>query len=260
MIDRTGPLIHRGINPSARNVLDLLRSELATMDFDPPYQRGDVWTTEQRVNLVRSMLLGVPVAAIVLNRRVDNEAWAAAEGDPDPAHWFAVIDGKQRLTTFRMWFSGGLAVPGAWFDDEYFDGERPEWVTYPELSGRGRTLLARAWTVPVAEVRLGSLAEEAEVYGLLNSGGTAHTGADLERARVVAAGLVAAADSGLTQRHWVRPTSDPYWAVRSLCGRIALNRQAVDRMIGETDRNAVRIEDLPACEECAARLEAEVDG
>lgn len=179
------PLVHRSMAPTARNIRDLVRSDASLIDLNPPYQRGDVWTDEQRINLIRSLMLGVPIAALVFNQRGGNAAWARNERDPDPECWYAAIDGKQRLTTLMQWFGGALSVPAWWFEDRFLAAVRDGWVTYNELSLVGQRMTGNRFLIPVAEAHLGSLAEEAEVYLLLNSAGTAHSGADLDVARSI---------------------------------------------------------------------------
>lgn len=182
------PLVHRNMNATARSMKDLVHHiDDGGLLLDPPYQRGDVWTVEQRVNLVRSLLLGVPVAAIVLNRRGDNRAWQRNEGDPGQV-WYACIDGKQRLTTMAMWWSGGLSIPAGWLEQRMLDDSHClGWVSCRDLSDTGRRFMDSRFIIPVAEAQLSCLHEEAEVYGLINSAGTAQTAADLERASTFAA-------------------------------------------------------------------------
>lgn len=62
-------------------------SELTTSDLNltPSYQRGDVWSTNDRQALIESVLRGIPLPSIIL-REV---------GPSDPQE---VVDGKQRLT------------------------------------------------------------------------------------------------------------------------------------------------------------------
>lgn len=62
-------------------------NELATSELNltPSYQRGDVWTTNDRQALIESILRGIPLPSIIL-REV---------GASDPQE---VVDGKQRLT------------------------------------------------------------------------------------------------------------------------------------------------------------------
>jgi hypothetical protein len=177
------PLIHRNMSATGRSMRDLVRQlDDGGLLLDPPYQRGNVWTTKQRVNLVRSLLLGVPVAALVLNRRGDNRAWKRNEGDPGEV-WYACIDGKQRLTTMALWWSGEFAIPADWLEQRMLSGGHClSQVTCRDLSDTGRRFMDNRCVIPVAEAQLGSLAEEAEVYGLINSAGTAQSEADLKRA------------------------------------------------------------------------------
>lgn len=184
-------LVNRNMQPTARNLRDLINFwRDGQINMTPPYQRGDVWTVEQRRALIKSLLLGVPVAALVLNMR-DNHDWRENEGDPGLAS-YAVIDGKQRLTTVRMFFDGDLDVPRDWFEpDQICDfGLSPgaNMVTWSHFELHARRYMGQGFIIPVAEARLGSLAEEAEVYGLINSAGTAHTANDLNKARRVARG------------------------------------------------------------------------
>lgn len=181
------PLKHRSISSSARSLADLVHSiESDDLTLNAPYQRGDVWTVDQRINLIKSILMGIPIAAVVLNRRGDNAAW---ERDSGPVKfgqpYFACIDGKQRLTTVWMWMSSEFLVPAEWFAPEELVVEDP-WVAFDGLSVVRQRFFRNQAILPVAEATLGSVAEEAEVYDLINSAGTAHTDVDLERARRVA--------------------------------------------------------------------------
>lgn len=177
------PLVHRTIQPTARALTELVHMvDDGGLLLSPPYQRGDVWTPVQRIALIRSLLLGVPVASIVLNRRGDNREWERNEGDPGDV-WYACVDGKQRLTTLLMWMQGGFAIPSEWIDPEYLLDPGQPVVRINGLTATGKRVLDRRFLIPVAEARLDSLAEEAEVYLLINSAGTAHTAADLDRAR-----------------------------------------------------------------------------
>jgi hypothetical protein len=105
------------------------------LDLNPPYQRGDVWTHLQRVNLIKSLLLSIPIAALILNRRGSNNAWKKNEGDPGDVY-YAMIDGKQRTLTALMWFTDRLAVPTEWF--------RSEWVP-PSLTSLSPSRRTDSW-------------------------------------------------------------------------------------------------------------------
>jgi hypothetical protein len=81
------------------------------MLLDPPYQRGPAWSDQQRIDLMRSWLQGVPIPAVVLNERM-SPAWRRI--DPDRAVSYAVVDGRQRLDTALAWQDGRLAIPASW--------------------------------------------------------------------------------------------------------------------------------------------------
>lgn len=145
------------------------------IDPNPSYQRGSVWTTAQRQALIHSMLIGLPIPAVVL-------------GSTNPTRdTMRVIDGKQRLETFRAWFTGELAVPADWFAPEHIahrcdDGT----VSYLGLAPTARKVIRTASTVPVLTATVPTQADEAQIYLLLNNAGTAQTSTDLANAAAVA--------------------------------------------------------------------------
>lgn len=146
-------------------------------DFNPSYQRGSVWTDSQRVALVKSLLQGLPIGAIFLNRR----------SLLDPT---GVVDGKQRIETIRAFIADNLAVPTEWFDDHDLakDALRDRlWnnvdaVYYSDLKPRTQRIFGHA-SVAVYITTFKTEAEERDLYLRINTGGTAHTDADLARAR-----------------------------------------------------------------------------
>lgn len=182
------PLVHRSMHAHSYRA-DQLVSQIqdGTLWLEPPYQRGDVWTLPQRRALIKSLLLGVPVAGIVLNRRGDNRAWERVsgrfEGEETGHRWWVCIDGKQRLTTLRLWMESCLTVPSGWFDPGYLLLPEFSTVRYRDLTLTGQRMIGHRFTLSASEATLSCVEEEREVYLLLNSAGTAHTAEDLERAR-----------------------------------------------------------------------------
>lgn len=163
------------------------------MLLDTPYQRGDVWTTEQRIGLIRSWLMGVPIPAIVINDRM-SPFWEGkppfdrrGEGD---GYIYAVIDGRQRIQTAIMWFGGELAVPASWFPAEHVenveDTDDGPYVRFTGLTKVGRRFAESRASFPCVEGKLATVAEEAEVYLLVNGAGSPQTDADMDRAARVA--------------------------------------------------------------------------
>ena len=132
------------------------------LDLNPPYQRGDVWGTVRRRNLIRSIMLGIPVPSIIINDR-----FSAGWGDH-----IAVIDGKQRITTILMLFDGELCLPGSWF------GLDLSLVAFPELPLPDQRRL-KQMPLQVCEGQLRTLEEEREVFELVNFGGVAQGETDI---------------------------------------------------------------------------------
>jgi hypothetical protein len=135
------------------------------LDFSPAYQRGSVWTTEQRVNLIMSLMQGLPIGAVFLNLR-----------GGDVMQPLRVVDGKQRLETLVAWSNDELAVPREWFTDEYVDLRHhgDEMVCASGLSDVGRRIIQNRWLLAVYETRLPDEAAERELYERINYGGTPH--------------------------------------------------------------------------------------
>lgn len=185
----SAPLVHTTLQQSARRWQaphQLVRD--GWMDTNPPYQRGSVWDTEQRMNLVRSALLGLPIPAVMINDRT-TAAWKQNTGEDTMTTgvgMYAVIDGKQRVETICAWYDGDLAVPASWFSPEHVetteDTEDGPYVRYTGLSTIGRRHFDNRAILPVVEAHAASVAEEADLYLLLNMAGTPQSEADLDNA------------------------------------------------------------------------------
>lgn len=172
-------------------------------DVNAPYQRGSVWTVEQRQDFIRSMLLRVPVGAII----------RAHTGNHEPGQpLYRIVDGRQRLEALWAFTDGKVAVPAEWFPDRHFESDQVDGdgnITWDALTIIGRrkfesraiAIIELDSTSYVVEGEPGTgdtgsnrqyahhtrsepeaVAYEAEVYRLINSAGTDHTDTDLARA------------------------------------------------------------------------------
>lgn len=154
------------------------------MAVDPPYQRGSVWTGQQRTNLIKSMQLGLPLHAVIVSDRGVNESVA---GRPQ----FVVVDGRQRLETFLAWWDGKVAAPADWFDADEVDPARiaaDGTVTRHDLTDIGRRMASNRWLIGFHEVKGLTVQQEADLYLLVNFGGVAQTDADRQRASAMGTG------------------------------------------------------------------------
>lgn len=182
-------------------------------DLTAPYQRGSVWTVEQRQNLVRSLIVGIPVGVITYA----SLGSTLRSGGPREK-LYRVIDGKQRIETVRAFVRCEFLVPAWWWQEEDLhdptcrERDEADGINYAALSKRGKMrfdmgkLPANEYNSTTEYVRVapgkgtqGSrdqwiarsrteeemLAAEAIVYGLINGAGTPQTDADMARARSV---------------------------------------------------------------------------
>jgi len=183
------------ISSSAMNLTILV--EYATsgrLDLNPPYQRGDVWSEDQRIALVYSWMTGATVPSIIISDR-SGDAWSDVDtydiGKTDKGIW-AVVDGRQRLTTAVMWMRGDFAVPASWFRTDGVetteDTDDGPYVRFTGLNEIGQNSSTNRTIVPVGIGKFASVRAEAAIYLLLNGGGTPQSDADMANARRVAEG------------------------------------------------------------------------
>lgn len=132
------------------------------LDLNPPYQRASVWTHEQRVNLIKSLLQGLPIGAVFINDRGD--------------HVKRVVDGKQRLETLQMWFAGDLRVPREWFTPAMVEADHDHLhlVGNADLALRAQRFFRNWATIATYWTKLKTVEEEADLYERINYGGTPH--------------------------------------------------------------------------------------
>lgn len=168
-------------------------------DLNAPYQRASVWTIEQRQALVKSLYMGLPIGSLIV---------AALPYKPGRAT-YRVIDGKQRIEAVRAFVADEFGVPGEWFQRRYVaDPPATGQLRWSDLSTNGHRAFQGStipslqfdsgirWVHDEATGKWGTakrndaemLVAEAEVYGLVNGGGTAQTAADMANAAAVAAG------------------------------------------------------------------------
>lgn len=184
-------------------------------DLDAPYQRESVWTYDQRVALIKSILLGVPIGAVITSE-VSHENYG------NRSFLSRVLDGKQRIETIRIFSNDGFTIPGWWISDDWIADPalRSGDIVFSQFSDAGRRFFENrpfpalkfdATTESTENpeydpVKAGKpncppkyqkwicrgrsdveiIAIEAELYALINNGGTAHTAEQLAHAADVA--------------------------------------------------------------------------
>lgn len=114
----------------------------------PPFQRPPIWTLEQKVKLIESMWMGLPIGAYFLNK---------PEGYNDPTDLW-LIDGQQRISAILDYLADAFPVFG------YI------WADLPEHEQRG--FLSKVF--PCVETRLNDPVVLEDLYNRLAYGGTPH--------------------------------------------------------------------------------------
>lgn len=129
--------------------------------LDPPFQRGAVWTKDQKVAWIETMLRGVGLPALFVNQ---------FPGD-HPTYGFreVVIDGQQRLRATAEFMRDKFRVRG-----ELWSEQTKVW--------RRQFCHSRSMC-NVVLCKYDTLKECAELYLKLLTAGTAHTPAEIEKAR-----------------------------------------------------------------------------
>ncbi len=184
------------LEPTNR-VVDHFRLSRDEFNLEAPYQRGSVWTLTQRQNLIRSILIGIPIGSVVIakNEHADQ--------------YYRIVDGKQRVETILKFVDGEFAVPTYWLDRNVpamdMKGPSPSdaMAAWPDLTQEQQAVWRRT-TIQTVEFDptkewLGRdnegnskwcerseeeiLTFEAQVYLLINTAGTEHEESDLRTAR-----------------------------------------------------------------------------
>ena len=66
------------------------------LDIEPPWQRKDVWPLRKKRELIKSLILGIPLPSIILHKK--------------SGRW-SIIDGKQRLTAIVQYLRNEFKLP-----------------------------------------------------------------------------------------------------------------------------------------------------
>lgn len=171
----SAPIKGRSMQASNRSARELARIFADDGDISPSYQRGSVWTDDQRMALVRSWLMGLPIPSVVINDRIFG-SWPSDRQGPLGGYAYSVIDGKQRIETAMAWFAGGFAVPASWFAaGDVLETEITEdgpYVRYTGLTLAEQRHQGNSFMLPAVEAKVATLEQEAELYLLLNGAGT----------------------------------------------------------------------------------------
>jgi hypothetical protein len=83
------------------------------IDLDPEYQRGNVWTEEQKVALIDSIFKNIDIGKFTIIKR----PWGSNPNRPEhpSGKLYEMLDGKQRLTALHEFYCGRFKYKGMYF-------------------------------------------------------------------------------------------------------------------------------------------------
>ncbi|WP_121828089.1 DUF262 domain-containing protein [Streptomyces sp. S1] len=149
----------RIVTEQARYPLDSISSLLESGNYklDPEYQRRHRWSTEQKSRLVESFIMNVPVPPIFLYEYDFNR--------------YEVMDGLQRLTALKEFYSNSFALTGLEYWTEL------EGMSHSRLPARIRDGISRRYLSSIVLLKETSHGDEDPerlkrfVFGRINTGG-----------------------------------------------------------------------------------------
>jgi hypothetical protein len=83
------------------------------IDFEPEYQRGNVWSLEKKVELIDSIFKNVDIGKFAVISR----PWGPDGNKPLTPKLWEMLDGKQRLTAIIDFFTNQFSYKGKYYDD-----------------------------------------------------------------------------------------------------------------------------------------------
>lgn len=135
-----------------------------SVELDPDFQRGHVWTDLQRSLYMESFIRGQAPNEI----RFNCPSWTRNSVPGDiPAYTFQCVDGLQRLTTIRMFMRGEVLIFGG--------------LTNQDLARSAFD--TRRMRIKVAVYEFAERVDLLSFYLSLNIGGTPHSAEEIERVK-----------------------------------------------------------------------------
>ena len=138
------------------HIKHIYSKDIYSVEFDPDFQRGHVWSTEDSIKYVEFKLKG--------GFGADHIFWNCAGWQEDYEGPYQLVDGLQRLTAVRKFLSDEIPAFGHYRSE--FEGNIPSYCQFD-------------WYVH----NLRKKSDVLKWYLELNEGGIIHTDKEIERVR-----------------------------------------------------------------------------
>ena len=139
----------------------------APVDMTPDFQRGHVWTLDQKKNFIKNVLRGaVPEAGLVVQFNCPN--WDNHSYQGELPLGFQCVDGLQRVTAFKEFMQESFDIDG---------------ILASDLEGSSFNLRRGSFNFVMQVFSFQSKKQLLAHYLDINSGGTPHSPTEIERVR-----------------------------------------------------------------------------
>ncbi len=142
------------------------------LNLDPDFQRGHVWSYEQRVAFMEGIFRGT-VGDSQRIIQFNAPHWDDDNHGGDLPNEIQIVDGLQRLTTVRMFMAGELAIFGG--------------LKACDLEGSHYAVNRPNYRLQFAIHNFANRADLLRYYLAINSGGTPHSTSEIERVKALLA-------------------------------------------------------------------------
>ncbi|KJG10155.1 DUF262 domain-containing protein [Photobacterium kishitanii] len=149
--------------------------QLNKYNYSPGYQRDSVWSEEKQSFLIDSILKNIPIPPIFLHQIIDDKTGKTK---------YAVIDGKQRLTSIIRFIKGEIGSVSEDENSPLYD-ERISGIKFSDLKKEENEDLRRffwRYSIPIEYVDSSDKAIIDAIFDRLNRNGEPLTGQELRRA------------------------------------------------------------------------------
>mgnify|MGYP001590788437 CR=1 FL=1 len=130
------------------------------LDLDPDFQRGHVWTDNQRIRYVEYLFREGQSSRIIY---FNHHSW---QGSYNKSHRLTIVDGLQRLTACLMILNDEIPIFG---------------TLKSEFTGKMSIMIGLKFAINNLKTR----AEVLQWYLDLNSGGTVHADSEIKRVKAL---------------------------------------------------------------------------
>lgn len=140
------------------------KEEHPNASWFPEFQRGLVWTQEQKEQLILSMLNGLPIGAFYLND------WWFDDDEKRAKMDHVLFDGQQRFTAILDFLTGQFPITVAGKQYYVTDLSFSEWLSL------------KRYPISIVHSYIEDWNDLIDFYVLINKGGTQHTSEEFQKA------------------------------------------------------------------------------